>query len=243
MKTQLAFLLVAIGVCGHVEAQAINGAPFVAVHGTATRQATPDLFPLRVTLSETSTDPATQARIESLAAGILASTDRMKVGADDLSIQNLSISPDYTYDNETSKQVFLGNTYERQITVTFHTLDALRKFIAGLPNDQAVRIDTENFKTSHARELRGELLREAIADARSIAEALAAGAGRKLGPVHTISNQAFNVSYSDSARGTRLYSGAVLGAVAPAPAPPPPPVLREGRITLDQDVYIIYALE
>ena len=84
-------------------------------------------------------------------------------------------------------------------------------------------------------------MREAIADARSTAEALAAGAGRKLGPVHTISNEAFNISYSDSARGTRLRSVTVMGSAMPAP--PPMPVLREGRITLDQDVYIIYALE
>lgn len=241
MKMQLGFLLAALAVGSQAHAQAIGGAPFVAVHGTASRQTTPDVFPLRVTLSETSTDPATQARIESIAAGILATTGSMEVAADDLSIPNLSVSPEYAYDDETRKQVFLGNTYERQITVRFHTLDALRKFIAALPSEKAVRIDTENFETSRARELRRDLLREAIADARSTAEALAAGAGRKLGAVHTISNEAFNISYSDSARGARLRSVTVMGSAMAAP--PPMPVLREGRITLNQDVYIIYALE
>ena len=241
MKMRIAFLFAAMAIGGQASAQAINGAPFVAVHGEATREIVPALFPLRVTLSETSTNPATQTRIEALAARILAIADRMKVAPADLSIPNLSISPDYEYDSKAEKQVFLGNTYEREIKVRFHALDALREFIAGLPGDKAVRLDTENFETSRSQAFRRELLDEAIADARTTAEALAAGAGRKLGPVHTISNQAFNISYSDDGRAHSLGTVTVMGSNAAAP--PPPVVLREGRITLDQDVYIIYALE
>ena len=240
MKKRMMFVLAALAVGGRVDAQAISGAPYVAVHGEARREVVPDLLPLKVTLSETSTDPAAQARIEALAARILGIADGMKIAAADLSVPNLSISPDYDYDSKTDKQVFLGNTYEREIKVRFHALDAMRKFIAELPDDRALRLDTESFETSRSQELRRVLLDEAIADARSTAQALAAGSGRKLGPVHTISNRAFNVSYSEGGHGGSLGAVTVMGTNA---APAPPVVLREGRITLDQDVYIIYALE
>lgn len=241
MKMRMAFLVAAMAIGGQAAAQAISGAPYVAVHGEANREVVPDIFPIEVTLSETSTDPAVQGKIESLAATILEVADQMKVPAADLSLPNLSISPNYDYDDKLEKQIFLGNTYQREIKVRFHTLDALRQFIAGLPDDKSVRIDTGQFATSRAREIRRELMGAAIADARATAEALAAGAGRKLGPVHTISNRAFNVSYSDSGDATNLGAVSVMGRSLAAP--PPPVVLREGRITLDQDVYIIYTLE
>jgi hypothetical protein len=74
---------------------------------------------------------------------------------------------------------------------------------------------------------------------------MAAGVGRKLGAVQNISNQGLNVQYSQSldsvtVTGTR---GSYAGNAVPAEAPPPPAVLREGRITLDQDVYIVYELD
>jgi uncharacterized protein YggE len=228
---------------GAASAQVINGAPYVAVHGEARREVVPDLFPLKLTLSETSKDTAaTQAKIERLATEILAIADRLKVEGVDLSVQNLSISPRYDYDDKADEQVFLGNTYEREIRVRFHTLARMREFIAGLPEDKALKIDTGTFETSHAQDLRRELLHDAIADARATAEALAAGADRKLGPVHTISNRAFNVSYSgdDGGGATTLGSVTVTGTALSAPGVV---VLREGRVTLHQDVYIIYTLE
>ncbi|HTM70036.1 MAG TPA: SIMPL domain-containing protein, partial [Luteimonas sp.] len=128
--------------------------------------------------------------------------------------------------------------YMREIEVRFHTLDRLREFIAALPEDKALRIDTKKFETSRAAEIKRGLLQKAISDARLTAGALAAGVGRKLGPVHTISNQSLNIRYSES---TQLGSVTVSGAIALMA--PGVAAMREGRITLDQDVYIIYALE
>ena len=239
MKMRIAFLFAAMAIGSQASAQAINGAPFIAVHGEAREEVVPDLFPLEVTLSETSIDAAgTQARIETLAGQVLAIADRLKVKDADLTVANLTISPDYKYDDETSKQIFLGNTYVREIEVRFHTLDRLREFIAALPDDKALRIDTKKFETSRAAEIKRGLLQKAIADARTTAGALATGVGRKLGPVHTISNQSLNIRYSES---TQLGSVTVSGAVALMA--PGVVAMREGRITLDQDVYVIYALE
>lgn len=226
---------------GVAQAQAISGEPYVAVRGSASQEVRPDTFPVKITLSDTSTNAAaTQAKIEKLASDVLALVAAAGVEEADLKVANLSISPEYKYNDRTEQQIFLGNTYSRDIGVRFHSLDKLRDFIAALPADKALRVDTETFVASNNEELRRGLLKQAIENARATAESLAQGVGRKLGPVHTISNQGFNVRYSDSPATTLdtvtvtaardQYRRGVLS-------------LREGRITLDQSVYIIYKLE
>ena len=60
------------------QAQSIGGAPFIAVQGKARAEVAPDIFPLTITLSETSNDAArTQASIEGLAREVVALTQAM----------------------------------------------------------------------------------------------------------------------------------------------------------------------
>lgn len=239
MKMRMVFVLAALAVGGQTQAQVVSGAPYVAVHGEANEEVTPDVFPLELTLSSTSKDAAgTQARIESLAGKILEIANGMKVADADLTVANMTISPQYDYDDDDGKQIFQGNEYKRQIKLRFHALERMRNFISALPQDDALRIQTGAFQASRQEEIKRELMGKAIANARATAEALAAGVGRKLGPVHTISNRSLNVGYSEA---TPLGSVAVTGTralMAPGVVG-----LREGRITLDQDVYIVYALE
>ncbi|MBO9716893.1 MAG: SIMPL domain-containing protein [Pseudoxanthomonas sp.] len=220
-------------------AQPTGGRPFIAVHGEAKVDVVPDLFPVELTLKETSMDAAaTQAKIESLAKGVLAAAQGMEVADDDVTISNLDISPVYEWDDKTDKQVFQGNTYEREIKIKFHSLAKLNEFISSLPKSNALRIQTGAFGTSRADELRRDLLDSAIANARKTAQAMASGVGGKLGAVQNISNQGLDLQYSQSLDSV-VVTGARLREAAPAA---PPVVMREGKITLDQDVYIVYEL-
>lgn len=240
MKARIMWVALVLAFAGMAQAQAISGEPYVAVRGSASQEVTPDLFPLELTLEEISTNAAgTQARIEKLAGDLLALADAIGVKEEDLTVSNLEISPQYKYNDRTDEQVFLGNKYVREIKVRFHALGKLRDFIGRLPSDKALKLDTGAFMASNSEELRRGLLEKAIANARTTAEALAKGVGRKLGPVHTISNQGFNMRYSEST--TTLDSVAVTGANALSA--PGIVSLREGRITLDQSVYIVYALD
>ena len=240
MKLRMTLAIMLLGFAGMANAQAVGGAPYLAVRGQASQQVTPDIFPLQLTLAETGVDAAgTQARIERLAEDVLSIADGMGVEEADLTVSNLGISPEFKYDEEADKQVFLGNSYVREIKVRFHSLGKMREFIAALPSSKALRIDTGAFGTSRSEELKRGLLQKSIENARATAEALAAGVGRKLGPVHTISNQGFNVRYSE---GMSLDAVTVTGSNGALLAPGVVS-LREGRITLDQSVYIIYMLE
>lgn len=233
----LLLLLVAVG----AQAQSISGSPFIAVHGKAKTQVVPDVFPLQIVLKDTSLDAAkTQVLIEGYASQIVELTKKMGMDDVDVAISNLSVSPEYRYDDKDEEQVFLGNTYLRQIRLKFHALDKLKKMIDALPKAKQVQLDTGAFESSQADVLRRELLTQAVDDARATAEIMAKAVGKRLGPVHNVSNQGFNVRYVESSDSYSLDRVAVMGSRVQANAPPV--VLTKGTIQLDQNVYIIYTL-
>ena len=225
---------------GVAQGQSISDSPFIAVQGKAEAEVVPDIFPLTITLKETSVDgPAAQALIEGYAEQVVGLSQRLRMPDRDVEVSNLSVSPEYRYDDEDDRQVFLGNTYERKIELRFRSLADLKRAIDAVPRAKQVQLETEAFESSRADEIRRELLRKAVADARSTADVVANAVGRRVGAVHNISNQGFNVRYVESGGATELDRIEVTGSrIASAP----PIVLREGMISLDQRVYIIYLL-
>ena len=230
-----------------LQAQTISGEPFIAVHGKAKAEVVPDIFPLEITLKDTSEDAArSQALIEGHAARILATIKQMKVPDADVTISNMSVAPEYRYDREDQKQVFVGNVYRRQIKLRFRKLTDLAKMIGTLPAAKEVLIDTGEFESSRADEVRRNLMAQAVQDARLTGETMAKAVGKRIGDVHNVSNQGFNVRYVEGGADD-------LPVVFSAPAPMDSVtvagnrmradvVLREGRIELQQDVYVIYTL-
>lgn len=242
MKMRIAVAVVLMVVACASNAQSIGGSPFIAVHGKAKAEVVPDIFPLDITLTDTNLDAGnTQVLIEGYASQVVALTKKMEMEGRDVTISNLSVSPKYRYDDDDDKQVFLGNTYERKIKLKFHTLEGLKKMIEALPQAKQVQLDTGTFVSSQADALRKGLLTEAIDDARTTAEIMAKTVGKRLGTVHNISNQGFNVRYVESGDSYSLdritVSGSRLRENAPAPV-----VLSKGTTQLEQDVYIIYTL-
>lgn len=241
MKMRFALAAVLVAMMGVASAQSISGSPFIAVHGKAKTEVVPDVFPLQITLKDTSLDTAkTQALIEGFANQVVALTKKMEMEDRDVNISNLSVAPEYRYDDKDDKQVFLGNTYERKIKLQFHTLERLKQMIEVLPQAKQVQLDTGTFVSSKADELRRGLLAQAVDDARTTAEIVARAVGKRLGTVHNVSNQGFNVRYVESGDSYSLDAVTVSGLGRSASAPPV--VLSKGTIDLSQDVYIIYTL-
>ena len=233
----LTAVLLIVAIASH--AQSIGGSPFVAVHGKARTEVVPDIFPLAITLEDTSQDAAgTQRLIENYAQEIIGITQSMKMPDADVDIANLSVSPEYRYNDNTDKQTFLGNRYRREIKLRFHSLADLKRVIEMLPKAKQVRLDTGTFQSSKGDELRRQLLTKAVEDANKTADVMAKAVGRRVGGVHNISNQGFNVRYVES-DDTTLDRVQVTGSAA---QPGPQIALREGTIQLDQNVYIIYTL-
>lgn len=236
---QLAALIAALHCFQPAVAQSISGMPYIAVHGKARAEVVPDVFPLEITLEETSQDATkTRDRIEGLAQAILSQAEAAVVADADIQVSNLSVAPEYRFDDKDDKQVFLGNTYSRTFELKFHALPQLGAFIDGLPKAEQLKMETANFQSSRSETIRRELLTQAVADARQTADVMARSVGRRVGSVHNISNQGFNVRYAESGGETELDRIQVTGSRLRAPEI----VLREGTIVLDQSVYIIYTL-
>jgi uncharacterized protein YggE len=241
MKMRMGAAIVLLAGLGVANAQSISGSPFLAVHGKAKTEVVPDVFPLDITLEDTSLDAAkTQAAIEGFANQIVALTRDRKMDDRDVTISNLSVSPEYRYDDKDDKQVFLGNTYQRKIKLRFHTLEALKAMIDALPQAKQVQLDTGTFVSSDADAIRRDLLTQAVNDARTTADIMAKAVGKRVGSVHNVSNQGFNVRYVESANSSDLDAITVAGSRMSPGAPPV--VLSKGSIGLEQNVYIIYTL-
>ncbi|HSD16192.1 MAG TPA: SIMPL domain-containing protein [Thermomonas sp.] len=243
MALGLVLLLVAL----NLQAQTISGPPFIAVHGKAKAEVVPDVFPLEITLKDTSEDAArSQAMIEAHAERILATVKQMKLPDADVTVSNMSVAPEYRYDREDQKQVFVGNVYRRQIKLRFRKLTDLAKMIGTLPSAKEVLIDTGVFESSRSDEVRRSLMTQAVQDARLTGETMAKAVGKRLGDVHNVSNQGFNVRYVEGgvddppvvfSAAAPMDSLSVTGNRMRADV-----ALREGRIELQQDVYVIYTL-
>ena len=222
-----------------VNAQTIQGDPYVAVEGIAQEVVVPDRFPVSITLSEVSFD-SSNARdvIESLSKQVVGAVESLKVDPRELKVSNIEVSSETDWDDDDGKEIFRGNRYERKIKVVFPSQSMLGEFISRLPEARQLQMDTTGASFSNELELRRKLTENAIADAKETAQALANGAGMALGGVHTISNRSLGGNYS-SELGSIMVSGSVTTTALLAPGTVK---LREGSITISQRVYIVFRL-
>lgn len=218
-------------------AQGIEGSPYIAVHGRAQMEVVPDIFPLQITLAETSVDTAaTQERIESLAGRIVELARAQNIPDEDVVVGNLSINPATKYDEKAEREIFIGNEYERDIEIRFHKLDEFRQFLSKIPDAKQLRLNTGKFSYSKADAVGKTLIADAIADARATAEEMAKGIDKRIVGAHTISNQSSNLRYSES---STLDSVTVTGSRSVAPGAI---ALKVGKIKLEQNIYVVYRL-
>lgn len=237
---RIAISLVLFALSGGLSAQNISGPANIAVQGQARIQVIPDIFPLEVTLEETSLNQAaTQKKIEGLAQQVVDLAEKMRIPDNDITVGNLSIDTEEDWDDETDERVFKGNTYQRIIKVRFHALADLKSFVDSLPTGKEVRLETGTFSYSKSEEEKKKLLEQAIANARATAEQMASRINSRIIGVHTVSDRAMTDSYVG--RNTDLNAIGVAGA-AVHDGPRVNVVLKAGVITIEQSVYIIYLL-
>jgi uncharacterized protein len=246
MNNRLALLFLSLLLPAVADAQSIAGKPFLSVQGHAEALVVPDVFPVEVTLKEISMTPAkSQALIEGLAQGVLASAGRLKVVDADIEVGNLSVSPEMKWDDDKEIEIFLGNSYERELKIRFRSLEDLKTFIADLPDSRNIRIDTQTFEVSNAAEIKRKLRRAAIDDAKKAAEEMADAVGKRLVDLQNVSDRAQTTAYSSSGYDSgqldyvRVQGTALL---APGTVRSRGIVLREGVIKITADAFLIYVM-
>ena len=227
-------------------AQTFTTRPFLSVQGHAEVKVKPDLFPVTVTVRETGMNAAKiQETVEALASQVVAAAKFRSVVDDDMEVGNLSVSPESKWNDEKETETVLGNTYERVIKVRFRNLEMLKQFIADIPDQRTVRIETEDFQYSGKRELQRKLRRDAIRDAKAVAEDMAGAVDKKLVELFNVSDRAQSTIYSSlgySSFGGDPMARSIGTVTVTAARRTSDIVLREGELTISADAFLVYII-
>lgn len=216
-------------------AQVLPSAPYVVVRGHAERSLAPDRFEINITVQKTSLDVGeASAVVESKTGDMVSSLKALGLKPAQITATNISISPEYRYDQSTQKNVFIGNQVNRNISARFDNKQTLQKFLAKVPAGEEIRIGGISSSLSTQKKVESELLDAAVADAKNQAVTLLDKFGQKVIGLYTVSQEAPSIGFESKA----MYRAQDVAA-APRPLGE---TFEEGLITVNKDVYVVYLI-
>ena len=235
MKIKLSVLLFTALFSAQLLAQALPSAPFVVVRGHAEREMRPDRYEINITVQKTSMDlnEASQT-VETKTAGMVQSLKALGLKPEQITASNISVNPDYRYDNTTQRNVFIGNTVTRNLSAKFSDRKALQKFIAEVPAGEEIRVGGISTSLSTQDTVESELLDLAVADAKKQAATLLGKFGQKIIGIHTISQNMPSIGVEPMA----MYKARADMAAAP----PLGGTMEDGVVMVSKDVYVVYLI-
>lgn len=198
----------------------------ISVTGMAERKVVPDEAHVIVTLGATQPKMAdAKATHDAKLKKLYAIADKNGIDAKHLSTQSSSVQPYYTYDN--GKQIFRG--YRVSTTVDMKLADTNKLgpvteqiMASGLEeqNQQEYgQLLSTSYTISNPDKLREELLAEAIRNARTKAESMAAAAGAEVARVYQV-NEGETPNYAPRPIPMMMAMKAEGGMARDAVAPP-----------------------
>ena len=219
----------------------------ITLSGHGEVQAVPDIASVYFTISK---DAKTVKEAQDAVAKIEKSAvDFLKqngVEEKDIKTENASFYPKYEYRKLTvpcdefgcppssGKEVIVGYTASESISVKVRNTDDAGKIIQGLGSLGVSNLNGPNFTIDDEDTLKAEARREAIADAKAKAQALAQDLGIRLGRIANFSENGGGYYPMVSKVGYEM-DGAVRNMAAPAELP-------KGENTISSDVTISYEI-
>lgn len=190
----------------------------VAVVGTASVKAEPDLARIRFRVVRTKEKPA--AAFDVVRAGVRAVRTALRAhGVDDAAVEASQLSLATLTNYVDGASVVVGYQCQAAFSVEFGVLEDVETLLVDLVAAGANEIDGVGYDVAGRSALVAEARRAAVADARATAELLAAAAGVRLGAVLHLEEadsagpQASRLLAADTGRdlppGTILVSAAV----------------------------------
>lgn len=216
-------------------AQALPSTPYVVVRGHAEREMRPDRYEINITVQKTSLNlnEASQT-VESKTAGMVQSLKALGLKPEQITASNISVNPEYRYDQATQKNVFIGNTVTRNLSAKFSERKALQKFIAEVPAGEEIRVGGIATSLSSQKAVESELLDAAVLDAQKQAALILDKFGQRITGVFTVSQEAPSIGFE---------SKAMYRAMDVAAAPPPlGGTMEDGTVMVSKDVYVVYLI-
>lgn len=160
--------------------------PYIQAVGESSASAKPDQAKIDIgVVTQAANASAAAAQNATAVSAILAELHKLAGPAGDIKTTTYSVSPSYSYPKN-GKATINGYTATNVVEITVNDLAQVGKLIDAATESGANRIQRLQFTLKNDRQLRAQALREAAAQAKVNAEAMAAGLGLKLGRVISI---------------------------------------------------------
>lgn len=190
--------------------QAVNT---VTAQGTGSVSAAPD--EAEMTFGVTTTDPNAKtalANASATAAKITAALVKTGIDPKDIQTQNVSVNPNYA-NSGTPNPAITGYTASISVVAKVRDIGKLGSVITAANAAGANSVGGPTFTIADDSAYRAQAIDKAVADARTTAAAMAKAAGKRLGPV-------VSMSQTSAQTPVPLFSAGVAKADAAVPISP-----------------------
>ena len=166
-------------------ADALPAMPYMQVSGHGTLSVLPDMAHVSLTIEKTDKDLASaRADVERRAAQVIAAAKKLGIPARDIDATNISVWPEYRWQN--NNQIFMGQHVDRRIQITLRQLPQYADLVSALIKAGVNNVGSTTLERGDMPQLRQQVLANAVDDAHKRALVLAAAAGVELGSVYSI---------------------------------------------------------
>lgn len=206
----------------------------IAVKGSAEIEVTPDI--VTVTYAVIKMDPqaaAAKSYVDKVSSDSIRAAIAQGVKEEDISSSNLEIRRELRYEPNNNKQVLVGYTVSRTITLTLRKMDNFNKLLQALVDAKLDEVQNIQPGISTLPKLKAEALKAATEDARQKADLLAGQfQGRRGQPIEISEERVDNV-----------FPVREMAMMKSAGAAADNYEFKPGKIKVSADVFIKFALE
>ncbi len=206
----------------------------IAVSGDAHEEVTPDQAILSVGL--TSRDKnlhLAKQHNDAMVEKLVDTIQHFDIPKEKIATSNVTIAPQYNYDNKDGTQHFSDYMVSRSLRITLDNIDISEKVLSAVVDAKVDQVNGLEYRLSKPETHEDALRVKAFADAKAKAEALAQAAGAKLGPAIMISTEGANVMPRPP------HPMPMMAAAMRSAEPPSLPSMVE----LNETVMVTFALE
>ena len=236
MKHLLSIALLFIGNAAFAQMPPPPPAPIrmISVSGEAHGQFAPDQAVLSLSLiSHNPNLVAAKKENDGKLDKLVAIAREFKIAKEDIAASNVSISPEYKYDN--NQQQFVGYMVNRSVTLTLQELAIHERVLSAIVDAEIDQVNGIEFTLKNPEDAAMKLRAKAVANAKATAEALAQAAGVKLGQPIAISEGGASMPMPPQAM-MAMRADVAMEKSSVAPSLP-------GLIKLSQSVNVTFGLE
>lgn len=212
----------------------------ITITATGMVTAVPDTATIDASVQvQGATATAAANKVNTQASAVVGYLKVQGIAAADITTQNYSVNPQYSYATQQGQTV-TGYTANETVEVKVHDLTKVPALLDGVVQNGANSINGTNYTFSNPDTFTEQAREQALANAKTQAQALASAAGVTLGKLVTFSETSSQppvvVPYAMNAGVPMAVGGSAGSAIASPPSEP-------GSQQITADVSVTYAIQ